>query len=148
MAKNTNLLREILVRQTTVPTLDAIAATEDMSPEVAERHLATLKTERDYRPIPFMPKGSKSGVYGVPVKYREVLGCKEITVRWTSYRDSKPYPMFEVDGCKVRKRDEKTNEHTEAYRRIRIAFAEGIIPLKPKAAKAKVGTKADGEFVF
>lgn len=133
MNKTQTLFRNVLLFKTAQPLGDAM----EIVPTVvrkgkADASVAAL-SQRDYRPIPFMPKGSKNGDYAVPAEFQPVIGGALLNVRWTSYRGSRPYPMFTLDGTKIRKKGDD-GEHTEEYRVIRQAFAAGIIPL-PEATE-------------
>lgn len=127
MNKTQTLLRNVLLRQTEVPCADAIGLVSGVVRKgKADAASATLAA-RDYRPLPAMPKGSKTGDYAVPAEYQPVVGGAVVSVRWKKGY-TQFYPMFAVDGAPVRKKD-ANGEHTEAYRVIRQAFAAGIIPV-------------------
>lgn len=115
-------------------------------PEAITANIAALAV-RDRRSLSHFPKGSTNGVYAVPTKHRKVLGGKSVLLRWDTYKGSKPYPMFVVDGTKIRRRDAETGEFTEEYLLLHNAFTGGLIPIKPKpvteAAKPQAAVKDD-----
>ena len=128
MNKKQTLTKSVLLHQTAQPLGDAL----DLVPGVVRKGkteaAVSMLTERDYRSIPAMPKGSKTGDYAVPAEYQPVIGGAVVSVRWKKGY-TQFYPMFSVDGSPIRKKVEGTDEHTEAYRVIRQAFAAGIIPV-------------------
>ena len=128
MNKTQTLLRTVLLRQTEVECANAVALVPTVVRKGNADKATAALTARDYRPLARMPKGSKTGNYAVPSDLQPIIGGSVVAVRWAKGY-SQWYPQFAVDGEHVRRRDEVTGDYTEAYRLIRQAFGEGLIPV-------------------
>jgi hypothetical protein len=125
--KTQALVKSVLLHQTAQPTADALSLVPSVVRKGDADRAVSVLAERDYRSIPTMPKGSKTGDYAVPAEHQKVIGGEVCGVRWKKGY-TQFYPMFTLDGTPVRRRTDD-GEFTESYRLLRQAFAAGIIPV-------------------